>query len=136
MFSIEHHPSSRQLTVFGLTWLAFFVAWGAAAWWRTGSPATAGVCWLVAVAAPLLGLAMPGLLRILYLGLAYAALPIRLVTSYVILAAVYYLVLTPIGLALRLSGYDPMHRQYDHEAKTYWTPHEPEEDVEDYFRQF
>ena len=136
MFSIEHHPSSRQLTMFGLTWFVFFIAWGAVAWWRMGSPATAGICWIVAVAAPLLGLAMPGLLRILYLGLAYAALPIRLVTSSVILAAVYYLVLTPIGLALRLSGYDPMHRHYDHEAKTYWTPHEPEKDVEDYFRQF
>ncbi len=136
MFPIEHHPSPRQLAVFGLTWLVFFTAWGAAAWWKTGSPLAAGVCWSLAVAVPALGLAVPGLLRIVYLGMIYATLPIGLVVSYVILAATYYLVLTPIGLVLRLVGYDPMHRRFDRKAKTYWVPREEDADTDRVFRQF
>jgi hypothetical protein len=136
MLPVDRHPSSRQLTVFGLTWLVFFAVWGAAAWWRWGSPAMGGACWIAAAAVPLLGLVVPGLLRIIYLGSAYAALPVGLAASYVILAAIYYLVATPIGLTLRLFGHDPLHRRCDREAETYWAAHEPREDVEDYFRQF
>ncbi len=62
--------------------------------------------------------------------------PIGLVISYVILAATYYLVLTPIGLVLRLFGYDPMHRRFDREAKTYWVPREEDANTDRVFRQF
>jgi ABC-type uncharacterized transport system permease subunit len=83
-----------------------------------------------------LGLVSPGLLRIVYLGMIYATLPIGIVVSYVILAATYYLVLTPIGLVLRLCGYDPMQRRFDREAKTYWVPREEEAKMDHVFRQF
>ncbi len=136
MFSIERHPSPRQLAVFSLTWLVFFTVWGAVAWWKMAAPAAAAACWGVAVVVPLLGLAVPGLLRIVYLGMAYASLPVGLVVSYLILAATYYLVLTPIGLVLRLFGYDPMHRRYDRQAKTYWVPRKEDEEVDRVFRQF
>ena len=85
---------------------------------------------------PALGLVSPGLLRIVYLGMIYATLPIGIVVSYVILAATYYLVLTPIGLVLRLCGYDPMQRRFDREAKTYWVPREEEAKMDHVFRQF
>jgi hypothetical protein len=112
MFPIEHHPSPRQLTVFGLLWLVFLTVWGAIAWWKIGSPWAAGVCWGLAVLVPALGLVSPGLLRIVYL------------------------VLTPIGLVLRLCGYDPMQRRFDREAKTYWVPREEEAKMDHVFRQF
>ena len=73
---------------------------------------------------PAVGLVSPGLLRIVYLGMIYATLPIGIVVSYVILAATYYLVLTPIGLVMRLCGYDPMHRRFDRKAESYWVPRE------------
>ena len=76
------------------------------------------------------------MLRIVFLLASYATFPIGFVVSYVILAVVYYLVLTPIGLVLRLTGYDPMQRRFDRNAKTYWTPREQEESTEQYFRQF
>jgi ABC-type uncharacterized transport system permease subunit len=82
------------------------------------------------------GLVSPGLLRIVYLGMIYATLPIGIVVSYVILAATYYLVVTPIGLVLRLCGYDPMQRRFDREAKTYWVPREEEAKMDHVFRQF
>jgi phage shock protein PspC (stress-responsive transcriptional regulator) len=135
MFPIERHPSPRQLAIFGLTWLALLAIWGTIAWWN-GSPTAAGVCWGLAVAVPALGLLRPGLLRIVYLAMVYATFPIGLVISYVILAATYYLVLTPIGLLLRLFGYDPMHRRFDRQAKTYWVPREEDANTDHVFRQF
>ena len=68
--------------------------------------------------------------------MSYATFPIGLGVSHFILAVVYYLVLTPIGLLLRFSSYDPMGRRFDRSAKTYWTPHETEEGTERYFKQF
>jgi len=40
----------------------------------------------------------------------------------VILAIVYYLILTPIGLVMRLFGKDPLNRRVDKTKETYWTP--------------
>lgn len=85
---------------------------------------------------PALGLVSPGLLRIVYLGMIYATLPIGIVVSYVILAATYYLVLTPIGLVLRLCGYDPMQRRFDRKAESYWVPREEDPSADHVFRQF
>ncbi len=136
MFPIDHHPSPRQLTVFGILWLVFLAIWGAIAWWRIGSPWAAGVCWGLALLVPAGGLVSPCLLRIVYLGMIYATLPIGIVVSYVILAATYYLVVTPIGLVLRLCGYDPMQRRFDREAKTHWVPREEEAKMDHVFRQF
>jgi len=136
MIRIEHNPTRRQLTVFGLLWLAFFGLFGGMSWWKTGLLAEAGVFWAIGAALPALGLVWPGVLRIVYLAASYATFPIGFVVSYVILAVVYYLVLTPIGLVSRLTGYDPMQRRFDRSAKTYWTPREPEETTERYFKQF
>jgi hypothetical protein len=136
MIRIEHQPSRRQLAVFGLLWLAFFSILGWLAWRRTGSLAAAGAFWAIGAAIPAVGRAWPGGLRIVYLLAAYATFPVGLVVSFVILALVYYFVLTPTGLVLRLSGYDPMQRRFDRSAKTYWTPREQEKTTERYFRQF
>ena len=52
MIRIERNPTRRQLTVFGLLWLAFFGVFGATSWWKTGSFGQAGVFWAIAVAIP------------------------------------------------------------------------------------
>ena len=136
MIQIEHNPSRRQLTVFGLLWMLFFGILGCTAWWKTGSFVSAGWFWAIGAAVPAMGLVRPGALRIVYLLAAYATFPIGFVVSYVILAVVYYLVLTPTGIILRLTGYDPMQRRFDSNAKTYWSPREQDESNEQYFRQF
>ncbi len=136
MIRIEHNPTGRQLTVFGLLWLAAFGILGGMAWWRTGLSAPAGGFWTIAALIPAVGFLWPGVLRIVYLLLAYITFPIGFVGSYIILAVVYYLVLTPTGLILRLTGYDPINRRFDRDAKTYWTPREQDESTEQYFRQF
>ena len=136
MIRIEHNPSGRQLTVFGLCWLAAFGILGGMAWLKTGLSATVCMTWIIAVLVPAIGLLWPSVLRIVYLLLAYLTFPIGFVVSYLILAVVYYLVLTPIGLVMRLTGYDPMQRRFDRDATTYWTPRKQDESTEQYFRQF
>jgi hypothetical protein len=133
---IERNPSRRQLRVFGLSLLAFCGLVGGVWWWKTGSLAEAGVFWAIGAAAPALGEIWPRGLRLAYLAASYATFPIGWGVSHLILAVVYYLLLFPIGLVLRLRGYDPMQRRFDQNAKSYWTHREREEGTERYFRQF
>jgi hypothetical protein len=136
MIKIDHHPSRRQLTVFGLLWLLFFGVLGGMAWWKTVVSSRMITFWSLGMAIPAAGLLWPEVLRFVYLAATYVTFPIGMVLSCVILAVIYYFVLTPVGLVLRLRGYDPMRRRFDCNAKTYWLPHEPEEKTERYFQQF
>jgi ABC-type uncharacterized transport system permease subunit len=90
---------------------------------------------ILAALVPLGGMASRSFLRVVYLGLSYATYPIGYAVSHVVLVVVYYLVLTPIGLAMRLFGYDPLAGRFDAGAKTYWTPRENPKSVESYFKQ-
>jgi saxitoxin biosynthesis operon SxtJ-like protein len=136
LIRIDRNPSRRHLAVFGLLWLVFLAILGAMLFWRTGSILAAMAAWMLAIAVPAIGLFSPVFLRIVYVGAAYASFPIGWVVSHVILAAVYYLVLTPIGLVMRLVGYDPMRRRFDRDAKSYWSRREADESIARYFRQF
>jgi hypothetical protein len=136
MIRIEHNPTRRQLTVFGWLWLVFFGILGGTSWWKTGAYETAGALWAMGAVVPAIGRVWPSTLRIVYLAASYATFPIGFVFSYVVLAVVYYLIVTPIGLVMRLMGRDPMQRRFDPGATTYWTPRKQEEGTERYFRQF
>lgn len=135
LIRIQRHPSRRQLAGFAVVWLAMFAVLGGVALLRHAWP-WAVALWAVAALVPAIGCFVPGWLRGVYLGAAYLTYPIGAIVSLVILAAVYYLVLAPIGLLLRLSGYDPMGRRRDPNAASYWTPRTPADDVRRYFRQF
>jgi hypothetical protein len=74
--------------------------------------------------------------RILYVGLTLLAFPIGFVLSYVIMATLFFLIIGPIAVALRLFGRDPMHRGYDPSAPTYWQPVHSRRDKESYFHQY
>jgi hypothetical protein len=66
----------------------------------------------------------------------YAAAPIGWTVSHVILAIVYYGVVTPLGVVLRLAAYDPMKRAFDRSATSYWIKRETGGATSRYFRQF
>lgn len=136
MIRIDHNPTGRQLTVFGLCWLVAFGIFGVMAWRNTGLSAKSCGLWTISLLVPAVGYFWPNGLRMVYLLSVYLSFPIGFVVSYLILAVVYYLVLTPIGLVMRLAGYDPMQRQIDRDAETYWTPRKQDESTEQYFRQF
>lgn len=98
---------------------------------------------VVALALAIMGLAAlsfsavaPKANRFLYVGLSLLAFPIGFVLSYVIMGALYFLVIGPIAIALRVFGRDPMHRRYEADAPSYWTPARATRDKESYFHQY
>jgi hypothetical protein len=135
LIRVNHNPSRRQLQIFALLWLIAFALLGLTTW-RHGHGLPAYAIWVAGIVVPLLGAMVPGLLRIVYLTATYATLPVGLTVSLVTLLAVYYLVISPLGLLLRLLGHDPMQRRFDRGASTYWSPREKSESPSRYFRQF
>ena len=136
LIKIDHDPSHRQLNVFGVIWLVFFGVVGGIVLKNSGSMLVATVIWGLAMAVPIIGLTVPAFMRIVYIGLAYAAFPIRFVVFYLIMAIVYYLLMTPIGVVMWLFGYDPMNRHFDESTDTYWRPRKQDDSLNTYFRQF
>ena len=136
MIRIERHPSRRQLAVFGLLWLMFFSFWAAASWWNSGFDWKTILYFALAIAVPAAGIIRFEILRIVYVLAATITFPIGMILSSVILVVIYYLVITPTGLILRLAGYDPMKRRFNRAAETYWSPRKQDAAAERYFKQF
>jgi hypothetical protein len=137
MIDVNRNPSRRELNQFGLIWLAFFALVATVAWFKVHSPALSGGLAAAAVLVPVLGWLVPAFMRVVFVGMSYLAWPIGFVVSHVLLAVVYYLVVTPIGLVMRALGHDPMRRRFDPQAATYWLERDGEaRDPRHYFRQF
>ena len=136
LIEINKNPSPRELRWFGLMLVAFCglvsgllyakFHWPVAAW----IPITAG-----SVAAAVYYL-VPAVRRTIYLGWMYTFLPLGMLTSFMLLAAIYFFVFTPIGLMMRLVGRERLPRRFDPQAKTYWIARPPARPPESYFRQF
>jgi hypothetical protein len=84
----------------------------------------------------LFSLVAPKANRLLYVGLTLLAFPIGFVLSYVIMGTLYFLIIGPIAVVMRLFGRDSMHRSYDPNAPTYWSEPSPPRDKESYFHQY
>ncbi len=137
LIEIQWDPSPRQVRQFALFWLSgFCFLWAAAAVavWGPAMPAAllAG-CGLLSV---LLGLVRPSWMRVVYIVWMAAAFPISWLLAHVLFAGLYYGVVTPIGLVLRMFGYDPLKRRFDATAETYWVARRQRVEPEDYFRRY
>lgn len=86
---------------------------------------TGAILWLV-----------PAIARPFYLLWFGVSCCIGMVVGNLLLASLFYLVITPIGLGLRLVGRGPIHKGPDKSADTYWRKAEPELDSSRYYRQF
>ncbi len=72
--------------------------------------------------------------RALFVALSVAFVPIGFVLSHVLLAVIYYLVLTPIALVFRLIGRDVIGKKLDKNAKTYWHERSGDRPAASYFK--
>jgi hypothetical protein len=137
VIEVKRNPSRRELSLFGFIWLVFFLLLAGGLWLKLPTPLAPVALATIAVIVPALGWAVPGFMRVVYVGLSYVAWPIGFVLSNVLLGAVYYLVVTPIGLIMRATRYDPMQRGFDPKAQSYWIERGSDErDPRSYFRQF
>ena len=98
---INTNPTRRELNQFGFIWLGFIALFGVIAQFKFGNPLVARGLWVAAVVVPIVGWLVPAFMRLVFLGMSYLAWPIGFVVSHVVLAIVYYFVLTPIGLLTR-----------------------------------
>jgi len=146
LIEINKNPSRKDLLVFAQSMAAVLAIFGLLLYTRY--PGVSVVLWWLVIPVAAVGAAaawwLPGAMRLVYLAWIYAVYPIGWTISHFALAVVYYLVVTPIGLMMRLVGRDPMQRKFDRSATTYWHPRNPDprnpSDPADksgrYFRQF
>jgi hypothetical protein len=138
MITINRTPSRKQLRWFAALWLPLFgLMVGTMLIWRAHATTAAQVVWGATAIAAVLSLISPAIARWVFLGLSYASFPIGFVVSWVALTVLYFVVLTPIGVVMRLSGRDPLRLKPEPNAETYWTPRRSREtEASRAFRQF
>ena len=113
-------PTNRS---FGRLFTIAFGLLAALAWWR----GRASFVWLAAIA---LLFAIVTLLRPDWLAplnrawMAFAHL-LNKIVSPIVLGVLFFLVVTPFGLAMRLAGKDLMRRTFDRAARSYWIERRP-----------
>jgi len=146
LIEINWRPDRRDLRIFGAVcavaagalgaWLFFKQTFFGCGVSPSAARLVAAALWALAAVCLVLSLSYPRGLRPLYLALAVVSLPIGLVVSYVALAILYYLVLSPTGLVLRLLGRDFLGLKFQRGMGSYWVRHKPVEGVRRYFRQY
>ena len=113
-------PSNRS---FGFTFAGLFAVLCGVSSWRSGSINV----WLLGAAAVFLivTLTAPGLLGPLNRVWSGIGRILHAVVSPIILAILFYGVITPIGVLARLLGHDPLRRRIDRGAPSYWVERKP-----------
>lgn len=137
MVRINRNPTTRELRQFAGIWFpAFTIVLGLIINGRLGAFAIAVAIWTFGAAVLGLGLAKPVLVKWLFVGLSYVTFPIGWIVSNIVLLVIFYLLLAPLGLLLRLTGHDLLRRTLDPSARTYWRPRPTDVPIARYFRQY
>ena len=136
MIGMKTSFSRRELLWFGPLFALFGGMLGGMALWKFGAPGVANWIWIISAAVTVLYYLLPPLQKWIFIGWMGAVFPIGWILSHVMLAAVFYLVVFPIGLLLRLFRYDALRRHLDRDAASYWIKRESHTDPRKYFRQF
>ena len=136
LFSLVFNAQDRRTQLLGALLPGLCLAIGGSVHWGAEPLSVACTVWIVGGLCGLLVLVWHAFGRAFYMGWMLAAVPIGWTISHLILGIVFFGVVTPIGLLMRLLGRDPMERRFDPNAKTYWTQRRPVAETDRYFRQF
>ena len=112
-------PPRQSNRAFGLMFTVFFLLIAGVGWyffdvWRWAL--IASVCFLTTA------LVFPRLLLVPNLLWRRLAARLAVVNTYVILGAVFYTVISPVGFLMKLIRRDPMKRAFRTDATSYFTP--------------
>ncbi|MBX3462626.1 MAG: hypothetical protein KF830_05615 [Planctomycetes bacterium] len=144
---INLHPDRRVLRQFAWASLIMFPAIAGFLAWRHDLPTT----WVFALCGVGITVALVELVlaettgafgrlleklipRALFQLLTLVAAPIGFVLSHVVMAAIYYLVMTPIALVFRSIGRDVIGKRPDRQRTSYWRDRGPERRPAAYFK--
>jgi hypothetical protein len=145
VLQINWSPDRRILRQFG--WIAFVVGvlggvsiWRG--WWLAwlvdghARPLVAAVVAAVGLLSGAASVAWPAANKPLFIALTVVGYPIGFVVSMVAMTALFYLVVTPVGLIMRAVGKDPLHRGINRAMPSYWADARAQRPKADYFRQY
>jgi Saxitoxin biosynthesis operon protein SxtJ len=112
MIDIQWNPERKQLRQFAAIW---FPAFCALVGWivgkKTGHWGGVEIAWGVGGGIALAGFIHPPLIRPVFVGLILVTYPLGWVVSHLLLGMIFYGIVTPIGLFLRMMGHDPLQLQ-------------------------
>jgi hypothetical protein len=127
-------PTLRALRQFAAAWLALFLVLALRALMR-GHPVAAGVFGAVALMG-LVGLWRPAAIRWLFIGAMVAAFPVGWLVTQLMLAIMFYLVLTPVAVIFRLRGRDELRLRSKPAQSSHWVERGEPSKAENYLKQF
>ncbi len=132
----SREPSGRDLTILALLFLVIPGLIGLYTLLWKGS--AAGYIWIIVGVLLCLTRLIPPLFRNIYsLWLGFSVV-LGYFVSRLLLTIIFFLVITPTGLIMRLVGKDPMERKWEPDAATYWKQRDQNADssLERYGKQF
>jgi len=135
MRSIQN-PDRTELRWFAGLWFPAFLAVAGGIAWRSGAPHAVVIgAWIGGGMLGLVGVVIPAVIRPVFKGLSYATFPIGFVVSIAVLAVLYFVIITPIAIVMRLAGRDALGRKLDPAAQSYLQSLPEQPDASTYFRQ-
>jgi Saxitoxin biosynthesis operon protein SxtJ len=133
---INKKPTRRDLAVFGLMLPLCFAVVGVVVGRKSGSAFLPRLVWGAGGTLTLCYLVLPAVRRPIFIAWSYLTYPLGWIVSHVLLVLIFFVVLTPIGLVVRLLGHDLLHQKFDPSVASYWTPRQKTDDFRRYFQQF
>lgn len=132
---VKWRPDAAELRRFAVSMLVGFSLLGLFSAWRAKEISTGSIAlWSIGVFLAMAAF-VPTLGRAAYLGVYLPTSIIGYFVSHVILASMFFFIITPLGITLRLMGKDPLQqRRLKH--KSGWTPVKGVKDEDSYYRQF
>jgi hypothetical protein len=128
-------PSTKVLRQFAGLLIVVFSALAVWRWWNDTAGFWTAAVTTAAVLAGVVGLGVPAAVRPIYTGWMIVAFPIGWTVSRVVLAVVFFLVISPIGWIFRLMGRDELRLSRRLQA-SYWVERRQPGGAASYFRQF
>lgn len=132
---VNWRPDARELRRFAIAMLLGFSLLGLLSVWRASGISTlAIVLWITGLVLATAAF-VPKLGRVAYLSVYLPSSIMGYVVSHVILTLMFFLLITPLGIILRLMGKDPLQQRHQ-KHKTAWTPVKQVKNEDSYYRQF
>jgi hypothetical protein len=114
----NHHATNKELRQFGLLVGGVFAVIGL---WPVVFRSEAPRLWAMILGSLLivLGVIVPHSLKQIHYGWMKIGHVLGSINTRIILGIIYYLLITPMGLVMRLMGKDSMHRAFAQDTATY-----------------
>ena len=129
-------PTARALRQFAAAWLIFFLAVGLYRYVVRGQHQAGIALGVMAIVFGVTGLIKPAALRWLFIGATVLTFPIGWVVSQIMLAMMFYGIITPLAVLFRIRGRDLLSRKPAPNRASFWTSKQTPADMGSYFRQY